>query len=123
MQHKDNRPGAGGSARGASGSRLESSDAKHTITSGGCKPAALPRSFAAWCASSAPDSLNLDRDVLARIRRLVARPHMRGVCSWETLVRSVGWLRRPFYAEDPHGWERFKLSLLTLWNTYKGRVS
>jgi hypothetical protein len=122
MQQKRESPGAVGAARGAGVSALS-----HTNRHSGPGRRAQARkarttTFSDWMQTDAPGQFGLYDESVARIRRCMARPEMRGVTSIDGLIDSLRWLRKPFYSTDPLAWKRFELAARALWWAYRGRV-
>jgi hypothetical protein len=72
--------------------------------------------------TDAPDALGLDPSTVARIRRAMVPPEMRGISTTDGLLTSLGWLRKPFYAGNDLGWQRFMLAARYLYLAFRGRA-
>lgn len=51
----------------------------------------------------------------------MSRPEMGGISSLDGLIKSLSWLRKPFYHDDL-AWQRFLLTARYLWLVFKGKA-
>jgi hypothetical protein len=111
MQQTNKRPGAASPARRASVLKPQGNKAQHKARAGRRQPA----TFADWCQTDGVNQLGLEPDAVARICRVTSRPEMGGISTLDGLIKSLSWLRKPFYHDDDFSWQRFTLTARFLW--------
>jgi hypothetical protein len=119
MQQTNKRPGAGGTARGASLLLPGGSSAKRRAKATAGQAAAT---FAAWCQTPAPHALGLDPVNVGRVVRMMSAPEMRALNTITSLDRNLKLRRASFLLDDALAFERLVLTARCMWFAFRGKV-